>query len=154
MSRLKTINLTGEERHVLERGYRQGDSHSYRLRCHMILLKSEARSSLEVAQILGCCEVVVNTWLKRYQEEGLAGLRTRPGRGRKAILDAQTDLTLVKEAVAGNRQRIALAKAELEEALGKRFSDKTLTRFLKNTLLAINESENVPLNSQTRSSIN
>jgi transposase len=152
MSWLKTINLTNEERHALEKGYRQGDSHAYRLRCHMILLKSEARSSEEVAAILGCCEVAVNNWLKRYQAEGLAGLRTKPGRGRKPILDAQTDLAKVKEAVAGNRQRIALAKAELENALGKNFSDKTLTRFLKNTLLAINESENVPQNSVSRKS--
>jgi hypothetical protein len=65
-------------------------------------------------------------------------------------LDAETDLAKVKEAVCSNRQRISLAKAELEEALGKSFCDKTLTRFLKNTLLAINESENVPASSQRR----
>ena len=50
----------------------------------MILLKSEQRPSVEVVGILGSCEMTVNNWLKRYQSEGIEGLRTRPGRGRKA----------------------------------------------------------------------
>jgi len=41
---------------------------------------------------VGCCEVVVNTWLKRYQEQGLAGLQIKAGRGRKAILNQKIDL--------------------------------------------------------------
>ena len=57
----------------------------------MMLLKSEGRSSAAVAEILGCCEVVVNRWLNRYQAAGVAGLKTKPGRGRKAILNAQED---------------------------------------------------------------
>lgn len=96
---------------------------------------------------------MVNNWLARYQEEGLAGLHTKPGRGRKAILDAEADLERVREAVRGNRQRLRLAKADLEEALDKRFSDKTLRRFLKNTLHAINASESVPAKSRNRTFI-
>jgi hypothetical protein len=78
----------------------------------------------------------------------------KPGRGRKAILDAQTDLESVRQAVRGNRQRLRVAKADLEEALGKSFSDKTLRRFLKETLHAINASENVPVKNQIRTSTN
>ena len=55
----------------------------------MLLLKSERRTSAEVAEILGCHEVSVNNWLKRYEAEGLEGLRTRAGRGRKPILDLE-----------------------------------------------------------------
>lgn len=153
MSRIKTLELTAEQRHALETGYREDQNHAFRQRCQLILLKSdtnEPRTSLEVAQILGCCEMVVNNWMQRYLTNGIEGLRTKPGRGRKAILNAHTDLTRVQQAVQNNRQRISLAKAELEEALGKRFSDKTLTRFLKNTLLAINESQNVPPKSRVR----
>ena len=153
MAQIKVISLTPEEQTALEHGYRSGHSAAFRQRCQIILLKSQRRSSQDVARIVGCCEVVVNTWLARYQEEGLAGLHTRPGRGRKAILDAQTDLEPVKAAVRGNRQRLRLAKADLEEALGKSFSDKTLRRFLKNTLHAINASENVPVKSRMRTSI-
>jgi transposase len=154
MARIKVITLTLQEQSALEQGYKTGQSAVFRQRCHIILLKSQHRSSQDVAGIVGCCEMVVNNWLARYQQEGLAGLNTKPGQGRKAILDAQTDLEQVREVVRGNRQRLRVAKAELEEALGKRFSDKTLRRFLKETLHAINASENVPATSQIRTSTN
>lgn len=151
MGRVKTVELSGERRTALEQGHREGKSHAYRTRCQMMLLKSEGRTSAEVADILGCCEVVVNTWLKRYEAEGIEGLKTRPGRGRKAILEAD-DLARVKEAVEASRQRLSLAKAELETQLGKSVSTKTLERYIKNMVLAINASENVPSRSRVRSS--
>ena len=153
MGKLKTIELTKAQYTALEKGYREGKSHSFRLRCQMILLKSEHRTSAEIADVLGCCEVVVNNWLKRYQDEGIQGLLTKPGRGRKPILDSEKDLSPVKAAVKANRQRISLAKAELEAELGKSFSQKTLVRFIKNMIVAINESENVPQKSRMRKSI-
>jgi transposase len=153
MSRIKVITLTPEEQTALERGYRTGQSAAFRKRCQMILLKSQSRTSQDVARIVGCCEMVVNNWMVRYQEEGIDGLHTKPGRGRKAILDSQTDLEQVREVVRGNRQRLRVAKADLEEALGKSFSDKTLRRFLKGTLHAINASETVPVRSRIRTSI-
>ena len=152
MGKIKTVELTGAQRTALERGYRTGSSHAFRLRCQMILLKSERRTAAEIADLLGCCEVVVNNWLKRYESEGIEGLRTRPGRGRKPVLDAEKDLQSVKAAVAANRLRISLAKAELESELGKTFSTKTLHRYIKNMVAAINESENVPPRSRARKS--
>jgi transposase len=152
MGKIKTVELTGAQRTALEQGYRAGASHAFRTRCQMILLKSERRTAAEIADLLGCCEVVVNNWLKRYEAEGIEGLRTRPGRGRKPLLDADEDLPQVKAAVAANRQRISLAKAELEAELGKTFSTKTLQRYLKNMVLAINESESVSPRSRARKS--
>ncbi len=153
MAQIKVITLTPEAQSALEHGFRSGHSAAFRQRCQIILLKSQRRSSLEVAGIVGCGEVVVNNWLARYEHEGMAGLHTKPGRGRKAILDAQRDLERVRDAVRANRQRLRVAKADLEEALGKSFSDKTLRRFLKDTLHAINASESVPAKSRSRTSI-
>ena len=150
MGKLKTITLTAAQRAALEKGYRQGPSHAFRVRCQMILLKSAARPSAEIANLLGCCEVVVNNWLKRYEAEGIQGLRTKPGRGRKPSLDAEQDLARVKAAVQTHRQRISLAKAELEEALEKSFSHKTLERYIKNMVDVINASESVPAKSRKR----
>lgn len=96
--------------------------------------------------------MAVNNWLKRYESEGIEGLRTKPGRGRKPLLDAEQDLPSVKAAVAANRQRISLAKAELEAELGKTFSTRTLARYIKNMVLAISESESVPPRSRARKS--
>jgi transposase len=152
MGKIKIVELTGAQRTALEKGYRTGSSHAFRTRCQMILLKSEQRTAAEIAGLLGGCEVVVNNWLKRYEAEGIEGLRTRPGRGRKPVLDAERDLPSVKAAVAANRQRVSMAKAELEAQLGKTFSTKTLERYLKNMVLAINESESAPQRSRARKS--
>jgi transposase len=143
MGAIKYLELSNEQRRELEQGYQAGKSHAYRKRCHMMLLKSEGRSSAAVAEILGCCEVVVNSWMKRYQTEGINGLDTKPGRGRKAILNALTDAATIREVVQANRQRLSIAKVELEEALEKQFSQKTLERHIKKVLVAINASENV-----------
>ena len=152
MAKIKTVELTQSQRTALEKGYREGSSHAFRMRCQMILLKSEQRTSAEVASILGCCEMVVNNWIKRFTAEGVEGLRTKPGRGRKPILDGESDLQKVKAAVKANRQRISVAKAELEAELGKSFSTKTLERYIKNMVGAIAESENVPQKSRARNS--
>ena len=152
MGKIKAVELTRTPRAALEKGYRESDSHAFRVRCQMILLKSEQRTSAEVAGVLGCCEVVVNNWLKRFQAQGVEGLRTKAGRGRKPILDAENDVARVKAAVAANRRRISMAKAELEVELGKSFSTKTLERYIKNMVLAINESESVRPRSRARKS--
>ena len=132
MGRIKSIELTGEERAALERGYRDGKTRAFRTRCQIILLKSCGLRSVEIAEQVGCCEVVINNWLKRYQERGISGLSTQQGQGRKPILHAVEDLEKVRVAVQSHRQRISVAKAELESELGKTFSNMTLKRFLKN----------------------
>ncbi len=136
MAKIKVIELTEAERTALETGWRYDSSHAFRQRCQMILLKSQRLPSKEVAHQVGCCEVVVNTWLKRYQTHRMDGLKTRQGRGRRPILQQKTDLEAVRRAVQKNRQRVSLAKAELQEELGKEFSTLTLKRFLKKTAAA------------------
>jgi transposase len=140
MGKTKIIELTDEQRAALENGYRNGQSHAFRSRCQMVLLKSEKRTAAEITEILGGCEVVVNNWVKRFEADGINGLETRPGRGRKAILE-KSDLATVRAAVIENRQRIGQAKAELERSLTKQFSTTTLKRFLKKTIAASNALE-------------
>lgn len=149
MGRIKVVELSESQRQALERAYRTGRTHSYRQRCKGVLLKSEKRSSAEVARELGCNEVTVNVWLERYEQGGIEGLKTRAGRGRKPIF-AEADLEKVKEVVAEHRQKLSVAREELEQALGKSFSQDTLKRFVKKTLAVINESENVPSKSRVR----
>ena len=138
MAKIKGVSLSDSERIALRSGLRDGSTFSYRQRCQIILLKSESRTSKSVAEEVGCCEVVVNGWLKRYQAEGLDGLRLRAGRGRRSILQKEADLAAVRAAVQNHRQRVSLAKAELEKELGKEFSVLTLKRFLKKTIVVTN----------------
>ena len=143
MGRVIKIELNDHQRKELEKGYRSGKSHTFRTRCQMVLLKSEGRKSQEIADFLGFCQQAVNLWLNRYKLEGINGLLVRAGRGRPSILSAEADFEAVKEAVKRHRQRISIARAELEESLGKEFSKKTLERFLKNLTAGINESDGV-----------
>ncbi len=142
MGKTKIVQLSDEQREELKEGRRNGKSHAFRERCQMILLKSEKRPSHEIAHFLGCHKITVNQWVKRFEAEGMAGLKMRPGRGRRAILQVSTDLSRVRAAVIRSRQRISLAKAELEAELQKPFSTTTLKRFLKKTIAASNELEN------------
>lgn len=138
MGKKKIAELTAEQRTELEKGYRKGKSHTLRTRCQMILLKAEERTSAEVAEILGCCEVVVNNWLKRYEAEGIKGLETRAGRGRPPILSQQNAEHLKKVAaeIKQHPNSVKTVIAKLEEELGLELSPDTLKRFLKKMVTA------------------
>jgi transposase len=150
MGKTKVIELNPEQRAALEKGHRKGASHAFRTRCRMILLKSEKRSSAEVADVLGCCEVVVNNRLRRYEKEGIEGLKTRRGRGRKPKLSTQNPLHLhtVKAEIAKHPQSVKTVIAKLEEELDLAMHPDTLKRFLKK--LAIASVASAPASSQGR----
>lgn len=128
----KKIDLTQAARSALENGYKRSKSSTFSKRCHIILLKSQGRSSEEIAKIFGITIQPVNSWVKRYEKQGIEGLTTKPGRGRPAIFDTQRDEAKVKEVVKKERQRLKRAKEILETELDKKFSLLTLKRFLKN----------------------
>ena len=130
MGRVNSPSLTPTQRRELELGVRDGKSHCFRMRCQSILLKSEGRTSKEVGKITGMCHVSVNTWVRRYQAEGLQGLKTKFGRGRKSIIENR-DTEAVLSAIKANRQRMRTAKAEWEQHSGKKVCDNTFKRFLK-----------------------
>jgi putative transposase len=84
MKQIKTIELTPDQIKELEKGFKRGSSHCFRIRCLSILLRSEGRNPKDIAAITRVTEVSVYNWLKRYEQEGIQGLFTRPGRGRRA----------------------------------------------------------------------
>jgi len=130
MGRVNTPMLTSPQRRELESGFRDGKSHCFRMRCQCILLKSEGRTSKDVGKITGMSHVSVNTWVRRYKAEGLQGLATKHGRGRKPIIE-DSDKDAVLSAIKANRQRLQTAKAEWEQQSGKKVSSNTFKRFLK-----------------------
>jgi transposase len=135
MGKTKVIELAAEPRAELENGYRTSKSHCFRTRCQMILLKSEKRTSEEVAAVLGCCEMVVNNWVVRYEKEGIEGLATRAGRGRPPILSQQNPAHVQKvaEEIKKHPNSVKTVVAVLEEDLDLAMHPETLKRFLKKT---------------------
>jgi len=136
----KVVQLTSEQRAALEQGYRQSKSAAFSRRCHIILLKSQGRTSEEIGAIIGTTIQPVNRWVKRFEFQGMEGLQNKPGQGRKAILNRVEDEEKVRKAIQKERQRLGLAKEELEQELDKEFSLLTLKRFLKKLSADGNES--------------
>lgn len=88
--------------------------------------------------------VSVNSWLKRYKDEGIAGLLTKAGRGRKPLIDKATDTEAIVEALKANRSRISMAKAEWEakrSAGSAPVGREAFTNFLKTLAQDISASE-------------
>lgn len=131
MGRIKPLLLSEAERSALETGYRNGKKHGFRQRCRLILLKGEGRSAEEVGRMMKCHAASVHAWIGRYKTQGIAGLHTHRGRGRKPILKKEEDAAKVLDAIKSNRQRISLARAAFEASSGKKVSDSAFRAFLK-----------------------
>lgn len=138
MGKKKIVSLSAEKRAELERGHRIGKSHTFRQRCQMVLLKSGERTSSEVAGIVGCCQIVINNWVKRYETEGIKGLETRAGRGRPPILSQQNaeHLQKVKDEIKKNPNSAKTVVAVLADDLNLVMHPETLKRFLKKMVIA------------------
>lgn len=139
MGKIKILGLGEVQKRALEKGYCEAKSHAFRKRCQLILLKEEGRSAQEVAGIVKMCEMSVNNWLERYRKEGLEGLKTKGGRGRKPLLSREKDAAAVRKAIEANRQSLSAAKSAFEAGGGTSVSDETLRRFLKVLTAAIKE---------------
>ena len=129
IAKIKVIQLTDEQRLQLEEGFRQGKSHAYRMRCRTILLKAEGLTSKEVGVQTEQSHISVNSWVKRFETEGIKGLETRPGRGRKPIMDS-SDEDAVRIAIENDRQSVKKAKEAWQQASGKKASERTFRAFL------------------------
>lgn len=129
IAKIKVIQLTDEQRLQLEEGFRQGKSHAYRMRCRTILLKAKGLTSKEVGVQTEQTHISVNSWVKRFETEGIKGLETRPGRGRKPIMD-NSDEDAVRIAIKNDRQSVMKAKEAWQQASGKKASESTFRAFL------------------------
>ena len=136
--KITTLQLTDSEKHDLEIAYKTGDSHCYRTRCKAILLKSQGKSANEIASILDVSIPSVFNWIKRYGDEGINGLKTRTGRGRKPIIDS-SDEEIIRKAIEEDRQNVSKSREAWQNATGKKASDATLKRFLSYLVQDISE---------------
>lgn len=83
----KRLELTGVQRAELEAVRDQGAKSYQRERAAALLKVADGEVSYQVAQ-KGLLKKhdphTLNTWINRYQAQGVAGLAILPGRGRKA----------------------------------------------------------------------
>jgi len=127
--KIKILPLTESERNALALGFRSGESHCFRMRCRAVLLKSEGLSSVRVGEQTEMTAQSVNGWVKRFEAEGVQGLHTRPGQGRKPIMDC-SDEDAVRKAIESDWQSVHAAKEAWQNSSGKEASELTFRRFL------------------------
>lgn len=138
----KFIELSEVEKITLQEAEKNGKAKIFRARCQCLRLSSEGYQVKELAQVFRVSEISIYTWFKRWEENGIVGLRDKAGRGRKAILRAE-DLAVIKEKVQESAQRLKIARQKLKEELGREFSTKTLKRFLKSLIVDTKDGANV-----------
>ena len=69
MGKIKSILLKDSERLALETGFRQGDSHCFRIRCRAVLLKSTGLSSKAIEQDRQSVSKAREAWPKATGKE-------------------------------------------------------------------------------------
>ena len=99
------------------------------MRCKAVLLKAQGLSSPQIGDRLDMNRTTVNNWVNRFEAEGIKGLATRPGHGRKPIIGTQ-DGEVIRQVTEKDRSSILSAKAQWEAATGKTACEETLRRFL------------------------
>jgi hypothetical protein len=107
--RIRILTLTESDWNKLTIDFRNGESHCFRMRCRCVLLKSEGLSSARVGEQTEMTARSVNGWEKRFESEGVKGLYTPPGQGRKPVMDC-SDGDAVRKAVESDRQSVRLAR--------------------------------------------
>jgi len=129
----KHISLSQEERIALEKGRKTGKTHTFRERCHFILLSDSGQRIEEIAKIYQTSRQVIGGWIKRYEQSGVKGLETAKGRGRNPIvrIDNDAEVKHIEDLVAQNPQNLNKVLVKIKEDLGKEMSKKTLQRLLK-----------------------
>ena len=129
----KPLFLSEEQRQELLKSLSRTDSIKYARRCKIILLKSSTPtlSNVRIGEELKVQPVTVDKWLRRYRQQGLQGLQSKPIPGRPTIFDPIRDKALVEEQVKKSRQRLKIAHAAIQKAKGRQMSIDTLRTFLK-----------------------
>lgn len=93
------------------------------------LLKSTGLTSEQVGLQTEMTHISVNSWVTRFETEGIKGLETRTGRERKLIMD-NSDEEAVRIAIENDRQSVKKAKESWQQTSGKEVSESTFRVFL------------------------
>lgn len=125
-----------DQQKELDSQYMNGATHALRIRSQAILLSSQKYSQIKIAGILGVHRNTVSSWLTLWEEGGMMGLQTKPGRGCKSKLPVgnakeEEAICAIIEQYPQNIKKICL---ELEARYGYPISPDIVKRFAKKKL--------------------
>jgi transposase len=92
----KRIEVVVEDRRELERIVRSRTAERRMVeRARIVLAAAEGRSAARIASEVGCSEPTVKKWRRRFEADGLAGLRDAPRPGRPLVHGPETRARLI-----------------------------------------------------------
>jgi transposase len=116
---VSVVELTPEEKNHLQRvAGRKTGSQRDGLRARIVLRRSEGVAETEIAKILGVSLPTVSLWSRRFELQGLDGLKDRPGRGRKPWLAAEKIRQVVTRVVQPPRGKKKWSTRSMAAAIG------------------------------------
>lgn len=137
MSRKKRFiqNLTDADLEVLKEGRKNGKSYQFRDRCHCIVLSFLDFEIKDLSVLFDVSTNTISTWLNSWENQGIDGLKNKPGQGRKPKISTNNkeQVKVVETAAKNAAERgtnmldEVVEKLEIEGGL----SQDTLNRFLK-----------------------
>ena len=127
--RIIEVKLTKKRRVELEYIEHFDPREFMQKRSRIILYKADGLPSKEIAEKLSCSEPKVNRWVKRYIEDGVDGLRNKPGQGAKRIMDL-SDEEAVRVTIEKDRFSVMKAKERWQQSTGKEACRDTFRAFL------------------------
>ena len=135
------IKLSGAQRAELDQCYKQGRKAVFRQRCHYILLSDQGKTMEQIADIYQTNRLSIGKWFSRYEQQGVNGLKTNTGRGRKPLLsvDNAEQVAQVEQYLEQDCQDLKQTLRKLTEQQGLSISKYTLKRFLKKLGTATND---------------
>lgn len=84
------LDIKPDERTQLQRRVRASTTSSRdTLRSRIVLLRAEGKREADVADMLGTSMTTVSKWSRRFEQQGLEGLKDKGGRGRKPSLPVE-----------------------------------------------------------------
>jgi transposase len=124
---MKPLTITDKENMImaLQDEIRRTDESRYDHRLHGVLLVAQGMTCPQVAGLLGDSHGAVVNWVRRFEEEGLAGLAEGPRPGRPRRLD-EAQMAQIEKALGGS---------PLKHGLGTSLWDgPTLSEFISRKL--------------------
>ena len=115
LSYIKNNGATKQERH----------------RAHALLLLNTGKSKNELAEIFEVSQRTIYNWINDFKADGIKSLAIKKGRGRKTLLNEDSDKIIISGFIKLYPHQPKKAYALSVEKLSIKISYKTFKRFLK-----------------------
>ena len=102
-----------------------------RNRAHALILSSNGKSKNELSEIFEVSQRTIYNWFNDFKATGIKSLAIQKGRGRKPILNADSDKKIIEEQIELYPHQPKRAYVMSIEKLSTSMSYKTFKRFLK-----------------------